>query len=92
MKCRRRVPEHCNCAKNLVCSGQQLDKLQSFSSTDAAEKAPSRALPLSRAARVAMAKDGSANPTGCRLFLMQFKLLLQKNWNVKRRNRQASAS
>ena len=37
-----------------------------------------------------MATDASANPTGCKLLLMQFKLLLKKNWNVKRRNRQAT--
>ena len=37
-----------------------------------------------------MLKDASANPTGCKLHLMQFKLLLKKNWNVKRRNRQST--
>ena len=35
-------------------------------------------------------EDASANPTGCKLHLMQFKLLLKKNWNVKRRNRQST--
>ena len=30
-------------------------------------------------------------PTGFKLFLMQFKLLLKKNFNVKRRNRSATA-
>ena len=34
--------------------------------------------------------DESAKPAGFKLQMMQFRLLLSKNWNVKRRNRQAT--
>ena len=35
-----------------------------------------------------MQAEASANPSVFKLLLMQFKLLLKKNFNVKKRNRQ----